>query len=167
MKRCTKCGEEKGSTEFYQDRTRPDGLSYNCKACKRANYYNRRTKEEIHETNKRWRAANAERLSEYFKRLSQTSGRKSARTKCSKDMRAKYPEKYRARQLVNIAIKIGRIMRQPCGVCASVRSEAHHDDYSKPYEIRWLCRQHHNEHHKTQKRLAEMGQPSSDNGRAA
>ncbi len=33
---------------------------------------------------------------------------------------------------------------QPCEVCGStVRVVAHHDDYSKPLEIRWLCRSHH------------------------
>jgi hypothetical protein len=25
----------------------------------------------------------------------------------------------------------------------TVKAEAHHDDYSKPFEVRWLCRMHH------------------------
>lgn len=35
MKRCTKCGEEKASEEFYRDRSKKDGLMTKCKACHR------------------------------------------------------------------------------------------------------------------------------------
>lgn len=33
MKRCTKCGAEKGESEFYSDRSRRSGLSDGCKSC--------------------------------------------------------------------------------------------------------------------------------------
>lgn len=28
-----------------------------------------------------------------------------------------------------------------------VRYRAHHDDYSRPLDVRWLCQPHHLEHH--------------------
>jgi hypothetical protein len=40
-------------------------------------------------------------------------------------------------------LKSGRIIRQPCEMCEAEKAEAHHDDYSKPLSVRWLCRSHH------------------------
>ena len=53
-----------------------------------------------------------------------------------------------ARSYVAVYLKRGKISRQPCEECGStIRLEAHHEDYSKPLEIRWLCRVHHLELH--------------------
>lgn len=45
------------------------------------------------------------------------------------------------------AIKRGDLVRQPCEVCGFPQAQAHHDDYSKPLDVRWLCPKHHNMHH--------------------
>lgn len=46
-------------------------------------------------------------------------------------------------------IKQGVLIRQPCEVCQTdIDVQAHHDDYYKPLDVRWLCRYHHREHHK-------------------
>lgn len=58
--------------------------------------------------------------------------------------------------LTETAIQQGVLKRQPCEVCgangtfADGRSEvqAHHDDYNKPLDVRWLCQKHHHEWHK-------------------
>ena len=46
------------------------------------------------------------------------------------------------------AIQRNKLLREPCEVCGVVNSEAHHDDYTKPLSVRWLCFKHHREHHK-------------------
>lgn len=40
------------------------------------------------------------------------------------------------------ALNRGEIQRVPC-VCGSVEAEMHHEDYSKPLEVRWMCRECH------------------------
>lgn len=35
-KRCGACGQVKGPTGFHTDRSRPDGLSWSCRACRNA-----------------------------------------------------------------------------------------------------------------------------------
>jgi hypothetical protein len=59
--------------------------------------------------------------------------------------RQRNPEKIKTRKLVYQSIKVGRIKRLPCEVCGKVKSEAHHEDYSKPFQIIWLCKKHHSE----------------------
>lgn len=56
-------------------------------------------------------------------------------------------EHHKARRAVRHEIEMGRLTRQPCEVCGAPKADAHHDDYGKPLEVRWLCRPHHVEHH--------------------
>lgn len=52
-----------------------------------------------------------------------------------------------ARAKARQALRRGQLERQPCEVCGE-HAEMHHDDYSKPLEVRWLCKRHHAEHHR-------------------
>lgn len=53
------------------------------------------------------------------------------------------------RGLTRNYIKMGILTKGQCEVCGiNENIEAHHDDYTKPLEIRWLCRKHHREFHK-------------------
>lgn len=45
-------------------------------------------------------------------------------------------------------VSIGALSRGPCEVCGSPKAHAHHDDYTKPREVRWLCVTHHHALHK-------------------
>lgn len=57
------------------------------------------------------------------------------------------PEKEKVRQTTANAIARGIITRKPCMVCGETRVDAHHHDYSKPLDVLWLCRIHHNDIH--------------------
>lgn len=57
------------------------------------------------------------------------------------------PEKTKARVLCRKAIKDGVMVRKPCMVCGETRVDAHHHDYSKPLDVLWLCKVHHNDIH--------------------
>jgi len=59
---------------------------------------------------------------------------------------AQYPGRVRAVSIVNNEISRGRLTRQPCEVCGAL-AQAHHNDYSKPLEVRWLCQTHHSRLH--------------------
>lgn len=37
----------------------------------------------------------------------------------------------------------GKIPREPCALCGTEKAEMHHDDYSKPTDVRWLFRPCH------------------------
>lgn len=55
--------------------------------------------------------------------------------------------KIKARKKVNNEIRAGRIVKMSCEKCGNTKSESHHEDYSKPLKIMWLCKTHHFETH--------------------
>lgn len=62
--------------------------------------------------------------------------------------KARYPDKERARKKLQRAVKDGYIKKKPCQLCGLLNSQGHHEDYSKPLEVIWLCPVHHRELHK-------------------
>jgi hypothetical protein len=69
------------------------------------------------------------------------------RVRQMKESQDRHPERVQARRAVRHEIAMGRMQRQPCEVCKTPKAQAHHDDYSKPLAVRWLCVRHHAEHH--------------------
>ena len=66
-----------------------------------------------------------------------------------RDYRRKYPNKAEAHRRVELALLSGVLRKQPCECCGTLETSAHHDDYLKPISVRWLCRVHHAEWHRT------------------
>ena len=65
------------------------------------------------------------------------------------DYRIRYPNKYKAKNMVNNYIRAKKLFREPCENCGtSLNVHGHHDDYDKPLNVRWLCAAHHSQWHK-------------------
>lgn len=58
------------------------------------------------------------------------------------------PDKRRAQKLVESALRNGTMARQPCERCGDPKAHAHHEDYTKPLEVVWLCPRHHKARHR-------------------
>ena len=122
MKTCFKCEKTKPLTEFYKHPQMADGRVNKCKEC---------NKKDVRENRKN----KVEYYREYDKR------RGNRQTKEYRDWyRATYPRKCSARTAVGNAVRDGYLFPQPCEECGNVDNiHAHHDDYSKQLDVRWLC----------------------------
>lgn len=126
MKFCNTCFSEKSEDQFYsRDNT--------CKICRR-----KKVKENYQK--------NREQYSAYERLRNQRPERRAKRIEYQKNRRARNPEKEDARRAIMWAVRRGWIKPSPCEVCGTRENlQAHHDDYSKPLEVRWLCFKHHRE----------------------
>lgn len=150
---CRKCGKELDIESFYKHKKMADGRLNVCIDC---------TKSRV----KKHRDENIERIREYDrerskreesvlarKKYSKTERGKLAHYKGNKEYRIRFPIKYAAHVLIGNAVKYGFLKKDTnCSVCLSTEKiEAHHDDYSKPMEIRWLCEKCHKKWHRENK----------------
>lgn len=136
MKLCAVCNKEHSLESFYI--RRDTGKHYSkCKEC--FNSINSiRNSTEAGKVKIRARRANARNL----------EVNRSRERRSSKAYRERYPEKEKAKRKVRDAIGKGVLIRpDTCSVCLKESNrqdgvtsiQAHHDDYSKPLDVRWLC----------------------------
>ncbi len=131
MKTCFKCGLLKELNDFYKHPGMADGHLNKCKEC-----------------NKRDVTTNRNLKIKYYRQYDRNRGSRQG-YEYAKEYRQKYPNKYRAKSIVNRAVRAKKLFSQPCYECGSIDSpHAHHDDYSKPLNIRWLCPPCHSKWHK-------------------
>lgn len=115
-----------------------------CKACKARE---RRTRhrlahlDEYRDRNRRWNRKN----NSYYRKWAQEN--KQRRAEINRRYRQRHREKYRAHTILNNALASGKIQKLPCSQCGNPNSQAHHEDYSQPLEVVWLCARHHSELH--------------------
>lgn len=93
-----------------------------------------------------WREKNREKIREY-KRIYNSTYRKEHGYTNEKKWIKENPIKSSAERKAQYAKKKGTLIPKPCELCLSTEVVMHHDDYSKPLEVRWVCRKHHREIH--------------------
>jgi len=142
MKVCRKCGEEKALGEFYRHPQMRDGRLNVCKDCKRK--YQKDRPADVKAKIERKRGQNPERKKKAYERLCRW--RKENPEKAREQAR-RYPEKRRARNIVSRAVRDGKLTKMQCEVCGSEKVHAHHEDYSKPLVVEWLCAKCHRKRH--------------------
>ena len=136
MKACIKCGESKELTEFNKHPQAADGHINVCKKCQHARYLE-------------WNIRNSEKRRAYFAHRNSLPSTKNAIKECKKKnpepykYYKRYPERVAAHRAVAKALRNGTLIKKPCEVCGDTNSEAHHNDYSKPLDVKWLCIKHH------------------------
>ena len=139
MKRCKHCGELKPLTEFYPNKTSRGGRRADCVSCCRA----RKLKERLRDPELIRARSRAKYWADPEKARQAQLDRDTTRIRKRGDRRREL-----VRMRTNYAVRSGKLTRQPCEVCGDPKSQAHHNDYSKPLEVRWLCSQHHGEQHR-------------------
>ena len=144
---CKTCGQSKAPTEFYRSN------KSNCKPCVR-----RRVRETRAEKIDYYRAYDRARADE----PSRVALRKqvAVRRRNDPEIRAFDRERAKAWQEANAekraahiatgnAIRDGKLTPEPCERCGqAVGVQAHHEDYSKPLDVTWLCPPCHGQLHR-------------------
>lgn len=126
---CSRCRRSLPVSEFYPRTAK-------CKSCTREQVRaNRRLKVE------HYRAYDRERYQQPERRESVNA---ALRRRSSDPERA---AKVAARIAVGNALRDGRLRRGSCEICGNHDVEAHHEDYTRPLEVRWLCFVHHRREH--------------------
>ena len=157
MKQCFKCTRSLPLSEFYEHPMMADGHLGKCKDCTKKD-----TAARVAEKMKdpRWVEQEMERhrIKQQLRRLSGRDKKLSPEKKreVQKRHREKYPDRASARAAVSQATRKKTIIREPCVVCGASNSQAHHDDYSKPLEVMWLCPAHHAARHVHLRRQLRM-----------
>lgn len=160
-KTCFKCGALKPLSEFYVHSQMADGHLNKCKDCTKKDSAKR---EKILMSNPVLREIELTRH-----RLKSARFRKEGR-KANKESIFKSKTKWEqnnkhkkfAQCCVRGAIRSGMLKRKPCEVCNSTHLiHAHHDDYSKPLDVVWLCPKHHGERHVEINKARRLSNPNT------
>ena len=146
MRLCKKCNVEKDVSEFY-------AFKSDCKSCVRK-YVNEYRNSEKGKAVRKKEAINA-RLSGKKqvrqKRYEQSEKGKLQQKKYDAKRYGSKEGKARlsAKNAVKYALKVGKLVKQPCWICGEIMSEAHHPSYAEDMRlaVTWLCKTHHNEIH--------------------
>lgn len=138
MKHCLSCDTIREMSEWYKNKGKPDGYASVCKYCadiatrrwRRENPPNAEKVKHIKKVHKKYVEENPDKVSSSKKEYNQRNRWKRA-----------------VLNRVRRAIRSGKLVRESCVVCGERNTHAHHEDYSKPLDVVWLCRKHHDVRH--------------------
>lgn len=131
QKECFKCKQTKSLNDFYLHPQMLDGRLNKCKECTKSDTARRMVEKRDY-------------VREYDHWRQTLPSRRKKKQEYHKLHCQRYPEKALARSLLASAIRCNRVKRLPCEICGE-KAEGHHENYSKPLEVRWLCFRHHRE----------------------
>lgn len=146
LKTCSRCGSEKPLEAFSRNRGSADGRVAWCKDCYRAWASDNRDKTRAAGHRHRKTGKYRQTQAGYRATGKIKAWRKKAQKKQLQNPLVRF--KIYIRSATHAAVQAGLIVKKGCEVCRSVEVQAHHTDYGKPLEVRWLCALHHSDLHK-------------------
>ena len=164
MRICRRCKIEKDDSDFGKLKCSKDGINPRCKKCccesvkkskpslaaieKKKKYvaeWQKQNREKRLQQSRDWYERNLDKarkmsLEATKKYYSTENGKRKRREKADKWAKEN-PDKYLTQRRFKDAIRYGKIIRpnncENCGV--ECIPHGHHEDYSKPYDVKWLC----------------------------
>ena len=143
MKECTTCNTVKPLSDFYVNNALSDGLTTKCKSCFRDYGLQKRAKARENKP-KDWKKKTVD-MKSYMDDWKAKNPQYS--TLKTKEWYQNNKERLRIKYAVKYALQTGKIKRIPCMICGNENVEGHHPDYSRPIDVVWLCKKHHEEIH--------------------
>ena len=161
---CIRCGESKSLSEYHERKDSQDGYRNDCKKCvnKRSSQRYRDHRDDVLAQMHEYHLSHRERRNAYSRNYGRSEiglrkNRESHQRRKSEDpstwrkkqneysrrYRETHPDREPAYLTVRESISTGRLAPESCEVCGSIPTEAHHDDYQRHIDVRWLCRTHH------------------------
>ena len=148
MKTCFKCAQLKPTSEFYVHRRMSDGHLNKCKSCSKKDVANRvAIKRLIPE----WVVSERERCRKKQERYRHLGLAKQVTREVKARWEERHPLKIDAHKKAHRAVRSGKL-KNP-GICQdcldkTTNLDKHHEDYSRPLDIVWLCKKCHGIRHR-------------------
>lgn len=152
LKTCFKCNTVKPLSNYYKHPKMADGHLGKCKDCTK---HDTAIRHEAKSSDPLWVISEMIRHREKSIKYRAAGYKKPSTPESDKIWNHKNRHKKNAHLKVFRAVRAEKITKLPCEICGNPKSEAHHEDYSQPLNVKWLCQYHHGKvHHK--KRIAAV-----------
>ena len=163
-KRCSRCDQMKSVECFGRSTKTKCGLRSECYECR--NSHRLMNAQHFNQSNKLWYSKKKDVLNEkrrapiyrqkareYYAANSEKLSKLRGKYKTHEEIlrnRKKYRDRINVRKILNYHVKSGNILKSTCcdDCNGNIKLEAHHEDYSKPLDVMWLCINCHKKRHR-------------------